>query len=238
MNLRYCTLTGADNTTSLSDIEQLSKRYPFAEWGLLYNPALAGTGRFPSTSTIGRLLDDLSPPAHIALHLCGKSVSAFLSAEPGVSCLVRQVCDRGGRVQLNFSQRRRKLNLDLMCERFAEHPGGQFITQIHNGNSNVWVRLADCPNHSVLFDGSGGKGLLPEAWPDPLPRTYCGYAGGLGPANLQRELPLIAERANGAAFWIDMEASLRTEVDAFDLLKAEACLEIVGQHLDGSAAAS
>jgi hypothetical protein len=37
----------------------------------------------------------------------------------------------------------------------------------------------------------------------------CGYAGGLGPANVADELPRIAAAAGARDFWIDMASSLR-----------------------------
>ena len=54
-----------------------------------------------------------------------------------------------------------------------------------------------------------------------------GYAGGLGPDNIESELQRIAAAAGDAPFWIDMETRVRSDNDEqFDLNKVRRCLEI------------
>ncbi len=64
-----------------------------------------------------------------------------------------------------------------------------------------------------------------------MPGIACGYAGGLGPDNLEEQLELISAAAGDCSFWVDMEGKLRTldetECDWFDLGKARRCLEAV-----------
>lgn len=65
-----------------------------------------------------------------------------------------------------------------------------------------------------LFDTSGGAGIVPRVWPIPLASIpYHGYAGGLGPETLERELERIAEAAGDTRVWIDMERRVRSEDD-------------------------
>ncbi len=70
---------------------------------------------------------------------------------------------------------------------------------------------------------------MPRAWPSSGLATYVGYAGGLGPENVEEQLPLIAQAAIGAdGFWIDMETRVRSNLDRlFDLEKVERCLTIL-----------
>ncbi len=76
-----------------------------------------------------------------------------------------------------------------------------------------------------LFDLSGGIGLLPKEWPEQQPNQYCGYAGGLSPDNLQKEMERISEVATGL-IWIDAETLLRSENDTvFNLGKVRRFLE-------------
>jgi phosphoribosylanthranilate isomerase len=77
----------------------------------------------------------------------------------------------------------------------------------------------DAPNHSLLVDGSGGRGLSPERWVKPTTSKRVGFAGGLGPDNISAEYARIKEVAEGD-FWIDMEGKLRDENDWFDTEKA------------------
>ena len=45
---------------------------------------------------------------------------------------------------------------------------------------------------SMVSDKSGGAGIVPEEWSEPI-AWYNGYAGGLGPQNLEEQLSLIAK---------------------------------------------
>jgi len=115
----------------------------------------------------------------------------------------------------------------------------QFIFQIDgaNGNQHLESLYAENDDGSVdavpLFDISGGAGILPAQWPKPqymstdTDHCYHGYAGGLGPDNLETQLPLIAEAAGNTRIWIDMETRVRSSDDRqFDLQKVRRCLEI------------
>jgi hypothetical protein len=79
-------------------------------------------------------------------------------------------------------------------------------------------------------------------WPAPLDKTQaglpfkshsplCGYAGGLGPDNLERRLREINHLTKKAPFWLDMEAKLRVN-DKFDIGSALKCLEIAQAAID------
>ncbi|MEI7997808.1 MAG: hypothetical protein WCH01_23235, partial [Methylococcaceae bacterium] len=53
LNLKFCTLTGVDEKTSLMQIAELSERFPFVEWGFLYSPKRQGNpGRYPSVKRL------------------------------------------------------------------------------------------------------------------------------------------------------------------------------------------
>lgn len=87
-------------------------------------------------------------------------------------------------------------------------------------------------NHSALFDLSHGVGLLPSQWPDLLPGTKCGYAGGLSPENLEEQIRRIEEKAGDTPIWIDMETHVRSDNDQlFDLGKVRTCLEIASAYI-------
>ena len=92
---------------------------------------------------------------------------------------------------------------------------------------------------SVLFDPSCGLGVRIRDYPRPLtePRVIpCGYAGGIGPSNIDDTLAKIADAAAGVAVWVDMESSLRVKVvrdggcelnatdDRFSIDKCFACI--------------
>lgn len=51
----------------------------------------------------------------------------------------------------------------------------------------------------ALYDSSGGRGILPNSYRLPV-GDFCGYSGGLGPDNLEEQLPKILEAARLSKF--------------------------------------
>ena len=90
--------------------------------------------------------------------------------------------------------------------------------------------------HAVLFDGSAGEGIAPGEWPKPLAGHACGYAGGLNPDNMQKNLDAIS-RATPDTYstWVDQETGARTD-NKFDLTKVERVLEITAPYAETPAA--
>ncbi|EQD46836.1 hypothetical protein B2A_08708, partial [mine drainage metagenome] len=130
---------------------------------------------------------------------------------------------RGGRVQVNIDLARAPEMAGPVEAWVRENRGAHgpvTITQHNAANADLSARLADVPGHGFLFDASCGRGLATDEWPQPLAGSPCGYAGGLGPDRIAHELPRIAHAASGTSFWIDMESSLRDEVDNFRLTRA------------------
>lgn len=142
---------------------------------------------------------------------------------------------RGGRVQLNFNQTEKPVDLNLLKVILNRYPEMQVITQHNEENASLWEALTGHPNHAVLFDASGGRGILEKQWPTPLPGVACGYAGGLGPNNIRQELSKISTNIQDGNFWVDMESSLRIideeGFDKLDIFKCEACLVRVAESI-------
>lgn len=232
--ISHCTLTGVDDRTPLYALADISREYGFAEWGFLYSPSRAGLpGRYPSIAKIQRALQGLPAEVGVALHVCGDGVLNLLVEEPGVSALVQQVGQRGGRVQLNFSLNRGSVAIERLRGLFSRFPDTTFITQYNAANLGVADALTGFANHAVLMDASGGNGLTPSEWPALIAGVSCGYAGGLGPDTLQLELGKIAKVAGDTPVWVDMESKIRTPdnsgIDWLDLDKAWQCLAIVSE---------
>lgn len=241
MKLTHCTLTGVDDATDLARLPSLSRDYPIVEWGFLYSPTRQGQpGRYPSVATLQRAFRDLPGDVRVALHVCGEGVADLLAREPVAHELMTLVAARGGRVQLNFSQTRNPVDLVALARFLDEFPKTSFITQHNTSNQDVWRALSAHPNHAILFDASGGTGILPKQWPQPVSAAACGYAGGLGPDSLYRNLGNIAAAAGHRPFWIDMESRLRLKdgdgIDRFDLDRCRFCLEIASLPTDFPAA--
>lgn len=230
----FCTLTGIDDTVAFEELEGLSREYPFVEWGVLCSQSRQGAGRYPSFAKIEEWSNRIQQRGsqHFALHLCGREVIREFLAGTG---RVMRMAAGFNRVQINF--RYDPMDLPALRDMLDREHARTIITQHNNANQSLWRSLLDKPNHAVLFDESGGRGKTRNGWPAPLSAAsenlpfdaldpICGYAGGLGPASLWTALPQIKDAAHGSSFWINMETSLRDDLDRFDLNKARRCLDI------------
>jgi hypothetical protein len=224
--LDFCTLTGADNSTDQRDLFRLSTEYPFGEWGVLFHDEQQGNGRYPSLAWIEDLCHQMRQfqSARFALHVCGhRAILDFLNGVGDVSLLALHF----PRVQLNLNAS--TVDIRRLADAIQRHPERIHITQHNDVNKYLWLELRELRNHAVLFDESGGRGISPTNWSTPLPAKSCGYAGGLGPDNLEQELPRIARAASMMPFWIDMEGKLRDNLDQFDVSVARQCLSLCSE---------
>lgn len=226
MNLQYVTLTGLDDHTDLSKIWRLSKLYPFVEWGVLYTKTPEGRARYPSIAKIreiGLFFQEYNIKG--SLHLCGSVVYDLLDHKLNE----HQKPLRGyKRIQLNFNHSAKPVDSQALVRLMHEY-SRPFITQYNDNNQGFFVP-ADVKQHHVLMDSSAGTGKPIEKllWlPD---KSLCGYAGGIGPDNVEDKLAQIFELLGTRPFWIDMESSLRVD-DRFSVSVAEDVLAKAARKL-------
>ena len=210
----FIAFTGVDDPASVPGLRALSARYPI-EWGILLDDAQTRDALFPDAAARAALLG--APGLRWAAHVCG--AQAKLIAETPD----RATVDLAGfqRVQVNhgFSGSSADQVANVMC--FGRARGVRTLLQT----------LDDFPAENRvdwLFDVSFGTGAKPSAWP-PLPVSgpFCGYSGGINPANAASVVAAIAA-PQGAQYWIDMESGVRTD-GRFDLDKCEAvCRAVYG----------
>jgi|SRR5690606_2543935 len=213
MNQWKVTITGADDNTDPNQLIELSKRFPFVEWGILHSYKRKGTSRYPSDPWIVRLMQSKSAETHLAIHACGLFAKEIMNGQ----------CFPWGfaRIQIN--------GFDVKKISYLNPWGGEYILQC--GDMEKVQRVADfAAQHpdflfSVLFDVSGGMGLMPSSWPRPLPGVRMGYAGGIGPSNVR---DVLRDIGPVEPTWIDMESGVRTD-DQFDLEKVEEVLRQVAE---------
>lgn len=225
MKLNKIAITGADDSTDPKDLVDISKRFPLVEWGILLSASKEGTPRFPSKQWLDKIrLDKLD--IQLAGHVCGSWIKKLIvNNNPLVFKERPEFIEMFPRIQLNFSHL-------YSSEGFLEHLipfKNQFIFQVNKYKTEkinlTKLAISKGINASILFDQSGGKGKLPNRWPE-YPEIYAGYAGGLGPDSLEDELPKISQKVSDNFTWLDMESRIRTD-DKLDLNKAVKCLEII-----------
>ena len=123
----------------------------------------------------------------------------------------------------------------------SRFPDIEFILQKNEETRPLWEGVLLSPdagagvgrlpsNVTMLLDESKGTGTLSESFPSPPMHYEVGYAGGIGPANIEQVLSNVVAAANGRSVWIDMESSLRSNkngMDVFDLDKCFTCISAV-----------
>ncbi len=232
MKIKTVTITGADNSVTPEEIVALSQEFPFVEWGILLSLSQVDGRRFPSYDWIWRLEDlladhSLDNPVMTSAHLCGLWLRDVMKGNISCPLLSLGIFNR---VQLNFHGKRHEVFQDafLTILRAMVSSGRQIIFQWDGVNNYILNNaIANGIPGQALFDLSHGAGIAPAEWPEPLKHTPCGYAGGLGPDNLARELERINAKVGDAEIWIDMETKVRSNNDrSFDLAKVRECLEI------------
>lgn len=232
MVIRTVTITGADNKTNQRDLATLSKKFPFVEWGILISKNSEGLSRFPSHYWIKKLF---TYNLNLSCHVCGTLVRSLLK---GSLELNLELLDSFNRIQLNFHVENVKVDIDSFSQ-LLKDIGKDIIFQMDGKNDYLMFKLYDkFARIFPLFDLSGGAGIVPNEWHFPLKYNnsteliYCGYAGGLGPDNLEDQLRRIENVVGDHTIWIDMETKVRSKNDSvFDIDRVETCLEIAKPYV-------
>lgn len=231
MNLYRVTLTGADDSVSPSILFDIAKQYPFVEWGLLLSESRQGQARYPSEYWLRQFIqsyDSRHSQINVSLHLCGRYMRNILSGDGDVFTAHAELLEIAQRVQLNCSHHRGPVDR----QRFLSHlrrQEQQWIFQLGDDSWLLEMALDSKINAVGLFDKSGGTGVLPSEWPQPTFKAESyGYAGGLGPENIEEQLPniwtaLFVSDGDGR-FWVDSESKLRDSQDGFSISK---CLQFL-----------
>ena len=248
--IKQVTVTGADDSINYYHLFELSKKYPFVEWGILLSKNSEGYPRFPTWKWIEGFLTEKPPQAvKVSGHLCGSWVRDIVAGGTEFLDSHRDLSYEFYRFQLNFhGQHHTPLSPEKFIEALFFLSGlrkQQIIFQIDGVNKRAYslARSLYAKQRGIdavaLHDVSGGAGLLPNEWPQPM-GDYCGYAGGLSPDNLAEQLELIQSRIrnkDGSLYpiWIDAETHLRSNNDhQFDIDRVIQFIEIAKPYIIGS----
>jgi hypothetical protein len=232
VNLKTVTITGADDSIQPMQLLPLRDKYPCVEFGILLSAKRGGEPRFPSREWIGglALLKASRPELNLSAHLCGRVVRDICGGDwSEAERLVQGGFGKDsifGRVQLNFHAELHEVDEAKFLAGLRARKQ-QFVFQMDTVNNYLFDMAANAGINAVpLFDGSHGNGRLPPLWPEPI-YPYCGYAGGLSPANLEEQLAHLAGTVGDCEIWIDCETRVRSNNDQqFDLGLVEAFLEV------------
>lgn len=223
MNLRYVSITGADDKVAIADLEALQAEFPLLEVAILYFPERDGYARNPLKPWREALY--ASQVKQKSMHLCGSGINRLAD---GHAELIEEI-QNFNRIQINLKPQYANVELVEKLVRVVEQfPQIEFITQYNEANRDYFKFWNPVANHNYLFDASLGKGLAPEQWLAPVAGKSCGYAGGLSDTNIMDNLVKINAVTGTEPVWIDMESGVRTH-DELDLKKVISVLKQVVQ---------
>lgn len=217
------TFTGFDAWTDVDRMQDIQRRYPQAEFGVLFKGAKPVSdprykNRFPSKAVIRRLH---GKGLNLALHVCGAlALDTFTKGFYELHHAIDLAPFR--RIQLNGLGS--KLPEDSWIEHIGVPVGKELILQQHPDRPLIakHVEFVTGGTMSVLMDASGGLGIDTPFVPRTVGKLRVGYAGGIRPDNAAAKANGLLE-AGAGDFWLDCESGIRTD-DRFDLDKVEAIL--------------
>lgn len=244
--LKCVTLTGADDSVQPGELFDVSKKFPFVEWGILFSRNQRGKPRFPSADWLDvlgtdyHLLADTKAPANFSLHLCGGYVREFCKGfDDFASDLGDDLFQVFKRIQINTHGVKHDWDVDEVAKLIGRYPEKEYIFQLDGSGENEamaksLVLLHHLKNVSFLYDISHGAGLTPDHWPLPhLAGPNFGYAGGLGVDNIKERMHKFQYNVNAAThfegnWWVDMETKVRTiDLDLNDKFSLPECEKVL-----------
>lgn len=227
MKLEKVTITGADAFTDISDLVAISKKYPFVEWGILVSKSKEGNYfRYPTFYWIEGLLEELKlNNIQRAVHICGEWARDLAEKEDGHSFFTDRptISKLFDRYQINYHHDLNSSKIERMLSNISPFIDAPILIPVKDFSG-----LKDFSGRAkYLYDVSGGCGVVPSKWIAP-PFLNCGYAGGMGPHNIENILEQIDKVCpSDYVTWIDMETKVRVEDDSkLDLTAVEKVLEV------------
>lgn len=222
MQLEKITFTGVDLATPLNKLSNLAAEFPNTEFGILLSASKAGKDRkYPPLHIIEDITKAI-PKEQLALHLCGSLCKDLL--QKGIFPY-QDLLTGFSRVQLNFSYD--KVGHIDYCKTKTILKDVETIIQLHGRNANALFKLQELNARiSALNDNLGGRGISTKwEFNPPYRGIKYGYAGGLGPGNLNKRLKLLDNKlTRDEVTWVDMETHIRKD-NWFSIDRAQQCLK-------------
>jgi hypothetical protein len=246
-SLRALGFCGADDSVDPNLLAIYSHAYPLVEFGVLFRPDKEGEPRYASQKWVERLAIVAAKSngmMKLAAHLCGSRVNEVLSGDDSFLSTLPKLGFQ--RVQVNATAvngvdtSRLAESINPLLSIIKKHPELEFILQKNKETRPLWEGILNSgsdsvgktgslpKNVSMLVDESKGTGVLASSWPSPPEADIgFGYAGGIGPRNIEKVLADVLDAGNGRDIWIDMESSLRSTTNENDVFDLNKCYQVI-----------
>ncbi|MBQ9884396.1 MAG: hypothetical protein IJM43_08100 [Bacteroidaceae bacterium] len=221
--LQHITFTGVDGKTDIFALEELQRKYPIAEFGVLVSQNWWKNGNRYFNPSFLRELAGLN----LSAHFCGSIARYAAKGHFEYFLSWARSCHRiFKRCQLNIASSAGDIS-SFNNHRVGKSLFREVILQQKSANECELFQKSEKENISVLLDASGGRGIdTPiKVLPNAGKHFKVGYAGGFNPENVAEKLIYLYEQKEVGDFWIDMESGVRTD-DWFDIDKVRSVLEI------------
>ena len=170
-------------------------------------------------------------------HLCGSRVDDLL--RDGDTSFLSSLNGSFRRCQINATAVNGVNTTNLgdcvptLLQVIEKFPDIEFIIQKNEETAPLWEGLLSKQNMpsnvTFLLDESKGTGVFGGGWAynvEGYSQAKLGFAGGIGISNISEVLKELVANSNNM-FWIDMESSLRSKKDDYDVFDLNKCYECI-----------
>ena len=227
MKLRYITCSDPRENISVPSILNFAEKYPMVELGIqAHSGPMSYNG--PRNSWFKQIVyvcSQMPIQPNIALHInyewCDCMCRGIIPLEISDFVHARNKFTDAPvikRIQLNIGDKTCLFNPDELAKLIKRQNDQEFILPYNKKVAPQIEQLKSTgAKFSLLFDGSYGAGIEPEKWQSPVYEDIPnGYAGGLGPGNVAKNLDKINNVVpKNYETWIDAEGRLRDEYATF-----------------------
>lgn len=231
MQLKYITCSDPREFNNINDIISLGNISPLVEIAVQSHPSKMSPGmpRFQwFQELILQVATNKSSKINLAMHV-NREYCDTICRFGEIPIEIKQFFDfadeKGNpivkRIQLNMPKdAAENINIKKLSELISNRPTQEFILQYNDKTKDIVHRIGQtATKFSVLYDASGGCGLLPSAWEKPVFQNHFqGYAGGISPDNVTYNLDKIDSVVweKKRPIWIDAEGKLKQN-DMFNI---------------------
>lgn len=216
----------------MDDIITFGKMYPMAEFAIQAHPPKFYTYqkryKWFNTLAIACKVNNIN----LAMHVNGRWRNEMSNGTipPEIKDLIDLRRDNGkpliGRVQININggPQEYTFNANRVADIIRAYSDIEFVFQYTPAQQERITALDKTgANFSLLYDASGGRGIIPDQYQGPVMQNHkMGYSGGISPENVEQ----ILEKINMVLprdyiTWIDAEGKLKDPyTNQFDVARA------------------